>query len=68
MLDLAKAVYKRFKNNKILPKIVIYELEEVTQYADAVATYITTKVNQTCRKLDSVAEQIEQAPIFWPTK
>ena len=65
MLDLVKAVYRGFKDKKVLPRFFIYEPDEVPESVDAVG--ITTKVKQMIRKLDSVTEHLKQAPMWWPT-
>ena len=67
VLDLVKAVYRCSKDKKVLPRFVIYEPDEVPESADAVGACITTKVNQMCRKLDSVTEHLKQAPMLRPT-
>ena len=66
VVDIAKVIWKCDKDKKELPKFVIFEPQEVPNCGDVIVSTITAKLNETCKKLDGVAEQLKSGPIAWP--
>ena len=67
VLDIAKFFVKSAKENRALPTFVIFEPTEVPACVEEIHAYITTKVNDMCRRSGGFMERINKGEFHGST-